>query len=70
MSVCEKCRAPVTEARTESGERVVLEVFMEAPTGDSFLVMDHTTTPMTVVAHDGRTLAEGYLNHKVRCPFQ
>jgi hypothetical protein len=70
MSVCEQCRAPVVEARTEEGERVVLEVFEETPSGDSFLVLDYSARPWVVAPHDGRTLVEGYMNHKVRCPFQ
>jgi hypothetical protein len=58
----------VIEARTEDGERIVLEVFEEAASRDSFLVLRYDTSPWTVTPHDGRTLVEGYTNHKVRCP--
>jgi hypothetical protein len=58
----------VIQARTQDGEDVVLEVFEEAPSGNSFLVVHYDTTPWTVVPHDGRTLVEGYTNHEVRCP--
>lgn len=70
MSVCELCHAPVLEARTEDGERVVLEVFEQPPSRDSFLVLDYASQPWVVTPHDGRTLVEGYMNHKIRCPFQ